>query len=52
MGCLASMVEPESYDEAVNSEYTETWMSAIKDEINSLELNQTGISLINPTINI
>lgn len=41
MSCLATISEPDTYDDAVSSEYAEDWISAINDEIDSLELNQT-----------
>ena len=41
MGCSATIREPDTYDEAVNSNEAENWKSAIKDEIESLELNRT-----------
>lgn len=40
MSCIAT-IEPDSYEDAMKSENAEQWISAINDELNSLEKNKT-----------
>ena len=38
---IADLMEPQTFDEAIKSEYSEKWKIAMRDEIKSLLENQT-----------
>lgn len=48
--CVATISEPSTYDEALNSQYSQQWISAIKEEIKSLEENQTWALVEKPAL--
>ena len=48
MSCLATILEPDSYEEAVNSKHAKDWIYAIRDKLDSLEANKTWESVEKP----